>query len=162
MSRMGDALISCWEAGAVPVELEEVRSWRAAGHTVPLRFVRVTNWQGRQIPMPAIGLDVAARLAGSLEDETTRGTLAAAVADARDFIGLVRRDEIVAAEVRSARSCERTAARLAGEIVAAVARGDDLPEEWHKFDAYADIGEPTACEVVRLVKEELAHTGIRP
>lgn len=155
MSRMGDALISCWEAGTVPVELEEVRSWRAAGHAVPVTFVPVVNWQGREVPMPAVALDVADRLARSLDDETTRETLAAAVADARDFRVMVGNPRLAAP------SPAVTAARLAAEIVAAVARGDDLPDEWHRLDAYADIGEPIAFEVCRLVREELATTEIR-
>ena len=155
MSRMGDALISCWEAGAVPVELDEVRGWRAAGHDVPVTFVPVTNWQGRQVPMPAVALDVADRLARSLDDETTRETLAAAVADARDFRVMIGKE-------RPRRPAPAvTAARLAGEIIAAVAAGDELPEEWFRLDAYADVGEPIAWEVCRLVREELQGTAIR-
>jgi len=63
---------------------------------------------------------------------------------------------------RSAAAAKRTAARVAGEIVAAVASGEEWPEEWYKLDAYADIGEPWAWEVVRLIREELEGTGIRP
>lgn len=91
MSRMGDALISCWEAGAVPVEMDEVLAWRAAGHAVPVTFVPVTNWQGREVPMPAVALDVAERLATSLEDEQARGSLASAVDDARGFRRMIGR-----------------------------------------------------------------------
>jgi hypothetical protein len=65
-------------------------------------------------------------------------------------------------EGRTARGIAATAARLAGEIVAAVTAGEELPEDWHRYDTYADIGEPYACEVVRLVREELDGTGIRP
>lgn len=65
-------------------------------------------------------------------------------------------------EGRTARGIAATAARLAGEIVAAITAGEELPDEWHNLDCYADIGEPTACEVVRLVREELEGTGIRP
>lgn len=65
-------------------------------------------------------------------------------------------------EGRTARGIAATAARLAGEIVAAVTTGEELPDEWHRYDAYADIGEPYAEEVVRLVREELEGTGIRP
>ena len=54
-----------------------------------------------------------------------------------------------------------TAARLAGEIVYAVTDGEELPDEWYSMDAYADIGEPIAAEVCRLVREELEGTGIR-
>jgi hypothetical protein len=53
------------------------------------------------------------------------------------------------------------ATRLAGEIVAAVAAGAELPEEWYQVDTYADMGEPVSEEVVRLVREELLTTGIR-
>lgn len=70
--------------------------------------------------------------------------------------------EIVAVEARAARSAAATAARLAGEIVAAVTAGEELPDEWYSMDAYADIGEPNAEEIVRLVREELEGTGIRP
>lgn len=57
--------------------------------------------------------------------------------------------------------CQRTAERLAAEIVAAVSRGDDLPEEWYRRDAYADCGEPESDAIVRAVREELLTTGIR-
>jgi hypothetical protein len=62
---------------------------------------------------------------------------------------------------RAAASARATAARLAVEIVDAVRHGRELPEEWHKYDTYADVGEPLACEVVRLVREELLATGVR-
>lgn len=48
---------------------------------------------------------------------------------------------------------QRTAERLAAEIVAAVSRGDDLPEEWYRRDAYADGGEPDSDAIVSLVRE---------
>jgi hypothetical protein len=57
---------------------------------------------------------------------------------------------------------ELTAARLAAEIIAAVVADRDLPDEWESIACYAEIGEPTAYEVRRLVREELAGTGIRP
>lgn len=57
--------------------------------------------------------------------------------------------------------CQRTAERLAAEIVAAVSRGDEMPEEWYRIDTYADTGEPESEEIVRLVREELLTTGIR-
>lgn len=56
--------------------------------------------------------------------------------------------------------CRRAAERLAAEIVAAVAAGEELPDEWWQSDAYADMGEPESEEVCRLVREELAGTGI--
>lgn len=62
---------------------------------------------------------------------------------------------------RPASSPATTAARLAGEIVAAVTAGEELPEEWYRLDAYADVGEPVAWEVCRLVREDLEGTGIR-
>lgn len=57
--------------------------------------------------------------------------------------------------------CQRTAERLAAEIVAAVSRGDELPDEWYRRDAYADGGEPESDAIVSLVREELLTTGIR-
>lgn len=57
--------------------------------------------------------------------------------------------------------CEQMAARLAGEIVAAVAAGEELPDEWYQVDTYADIGEPESEEIARLVREDLSTTGIR-
>lgn len=165
MSYMGNAIIEMAEAGAVMADMDEVRAWRAAGHDVPITWVEVDTYRGRR-RMPAITLEVAERLAGSLDDEQARETLRQAVADARGYREMVGRDRggavITAASRREAASTAATAARLAGEIVAAVARGDDLPEEWHRLDAYADIGEPVAEEVCRLVRDDLAYTGIRP
>jgi hypothetical protein len=60
------------------------------------------------------------------------------------------------------RMVKRWAERLSAEIIAAVAEGDDLPDEWYSVDAYADMGEPDAAWVAELVREELATTGIRP
>lgn len=91
MSRMKDAMIGCWEAGAVPVEIEEVRSWRAAGHTVPLVWVPVDCFDGKQRRMPAVAVEVAERLAGSLEDEQARAGLAAALEDCRSYLGITGR-----------------------------------------------------------------------
>jgi len=88
---MKDAMIGCWEAGAVPVEMEEVRGWRAAGHVVPLVWVPATNWQGKTIRLPAVAVEVAERLAASLEDEQAREGLAAAVADCRGYLGVIGR-----------------------------------------------------------------------
>jgi hypothetical protein len=163
MSYIGNAIIEMAEAGAVMADMDEVRAWRAAGHDVPTTWVEVDTYRGRR-RMPAITLEVAERLAGCLDDEQARETLRQAVADARSYREMVGRDGAVltAAIRREAASTAATAARLAGEIVAAVARGDDLPEEWHRLDAYAGIGEPIAEEVCRLVRDDLAHTGIRP
>lgn len=60
------------------------------------------------------------------------------------------------------RRVKRWAERLSAEIIAAVAEGDDLPDEWYSVDAYADMGEPDAAWVAELVREELSTTGIRP
>jgi hypothetical protein len=147
---MKDAMIGCWEAGAVPVEMPQVVEWRNAGHDVPVRWVTVDGYRG-PVAIPAIALATAERLAGSLEDEGARDGLAAAVDDMRGYLGIAR---------RRPSSHAVTAARLAGEIVAAVTAGDELPDEWHRLDAYADIGEPIAWEVCRLVREELQGTGI--
>ena len=57
-------------------------------------------------------------------------------------------------------ACRRKAGRLAGEIVAAAAAGEELPDEWWQVDTYADIGEPECEEVARLVRDELTGTGI--
>lgn len=56
----------------------------------------------------------------------------------------------------------RWAERLAAEIIAAVTKGEDLPDEWYSVDAYADCGEPDAAAVVEWVRDELAPMGIRP
>jgi len=82
MGYVSDAMIEMAEAGAVMAEMEEVRAWRAAGHDVPLMFVEVGTYRGRR-PMPALAIDVAERLAVSLEDEDAREGLRQAVADAR-------------------------------------------------------------------------------
>jgi hypothetical protein len=87
MSYIGNAIIELAEAGAVMADAEEVRAWRAAGHDVPLMFVEVDTYRGRR-PMPAIALDVAERLAGSLEDEQAREGLRQAVEDARACLPL--------------------------------------------------------------------------
>jgi hypothetical protein len=165
MSYMGNAMVELAEAGAVMAEMDEVRSWRAAGHDVPLVWVDIDTYRGRR-PMPAIALDVAERLAGSLEDAEAREGLRQAVADARGYREMVGRDRdcavLTAAIRREATSAAATARRLAGEIVAAVAAGEELPEEWHRLDAYAGVGEPVAEEVCRLVRDDLEGTGIRP
>jgi len=91
MSRLKDAMIGCWEAGAVLVEIEEVREWRAAGHTVPLVWVPATNWQGATIRLPAVSVTVAERLAASLDDEQARSGLSAAVQDYQSYMGAIGR-----------------------------------------------------------------------
>jgi hypothetical protein len=165
MSYMGNAIIEMAEAGAVMADLAEVQSWRAAGHAVPLAWVEIDTYRGRR-KMPAIALEVAERLASTLDDEEARDNLRQAVADARGYLEIVGRSRdgavLTAAIRREATSAAATARRLAGEIVAAVAAGSDLPEEWHRLDAYAGVGEPLAEEVCRLVREELITTGIRP
>lgn len=61
---------------------------------------------------------------------------------------------------RAAR-CRAKAERLAAEIVAAVACGGEMPEEWYVAETYADAGEPESEEIVRLVRDDLMTTGIR-
>jgi hypothetical protein len=165
MGYVANAMIEMAEAGAVMAELAEVQAWRAAGHAVPLMWVEVDTYRGRR-RMPAITIEVAERLAASLEDEVARGMLRQAAADARSYREMVGRDRdgavLTASVRREATTAASTARRLAGEIVASVAAGDDLPEEWYRIDAYADCGEPWAAEVARLVREDLEHTGIRP
>ena len=87
MSYMGNAIIEMAEAGAVMADAEEVRAWRSAGHDVPLVWVEVDTYRGRR-KMPAIALDVAERLAGSLEDEQAREGLRQAIEDARGCLPL--------------------------------------------------------------------------
>jgi hypothetical protein len=82
MGYVSNAMVEMAEAGAVMAEMDEVRAWRAAGHDVPLMFVEVDTYRGRR-PMPALAIDVAERLAVSLEDEDAREGLRQAVADAR-------------------------------------------------------------------------------
>lgn len=165
MGYVANAMIEMAEAGAVMAELAEVQAWRAAGHTVPLMWVEVDTYRGRR-KMPAISIETAERLAASLDDEAARDTLRQATADARGYREMVGRDRdaavLTAGIRRDAASSVRVARRLAGEIVAAVAAGEELPEEWFRIDAYADCGEPWAAEVARLVREDLEHTGIRP
>lgn len=91
MSYMKNAMIEAWEAGAVPVEIEEVRGWRAAGHVVPLVWVAVDCFDGAKRRMPAVAVEVAERLAGSLEDEQAREGLAAALEDCRGYLGIIGR-----------------------------------------------------------------------
>lgn len=88
MSYMKNAMIECYEVGAVPVEIEEVRAWRGAGHVVPLVWVAVDCFDGANRRMPAVTVETAERLAGSLEDEQTREGLAAALEDCRGYMGV--------------------------------------------------------------------------
>lgn len=90
MSYMANAMIELAEAGAVMAEMVEVQAWRAAGHTVPLVWVAVDTYRGRR-KMPAMTLETAERLAGSLDDEQARETLRQAVADARSYLAMVGR-----------------------------------------------------------------------
>jgi hypothetical protein len=87
MGYVSNAIIEMAEAGAVMADAEEVRAWRAAGHDVPLIWVEVDTYRGRR-KMPAIALDVAERLAGSLEDEQAREGLRQAIEDARGCLPL--------------------------------------------------------------------------
>jgi hypothetical protein len=90
MGRMKDAMIDCWEAGAVPVEMAQVREWRAAGHAVPVQWVTVEGFAG-PVALPAVAVAVAERLATSLEDEGAREGVAAAVADMRGYMEVIGR-----------------------------------------------------------------------
>ena len=157
MSAMSDVAIELMEAGVVPVEMAEVREWRAAGHAVPIMRVPVAGGRARWL---AISMETAERLASNLDDEASRLALAGAVADIRAY------RQPAGCEIASwlrgrAIHCRETAVRLAAEIVAAVSRGDEMPEEWFVRDTYADAGEPESEEIVRLVREELMTTGIR-
>jgi hypothetical protein len=82
MGYMGNAIIEMAEAGAVMADPAEVAAWRRQGHDVPLRWVEIDTYRGRQ-PMPAIDLEVAMRLAESLDDEAARHSLRQAIEDAR-------------------------------------------------------------------------------
>jgi hypothetical protein len=170
MGYVKGAMIEAMEAGAVLVEMNEVRELRAAGCTVPLVWVPVETYRGRR-RVPAISLETAATLADCSEAlphlAGLVGRLREAVEDIHDYRRATGRDPrtgeclVVRGLRRQAASIAVTARRLAGEIVAAVASGDEMPEEWHRYATYADCGEPMACEVVRLVREELLTTGIR-
>jgi len=85
MGYLKNALIDCYEAGAVPVEMDEVRAWRGAGHAVPLVWVPVDCADGRQRRMPAVAVETAERLASALDDEQARAGLAAFLEDYRGY-----------------------------------------------------------------------------
>jgi hypothetical protein len=91
MGYVSNAMIEMAEAGAVMAEMVEVQAWRAAGHDVPLVWVEVDTYRGRR-NMPAIALDVAERLAGSLEDGDAREMLRQAVEDARSYREMIGRE----------------------------------------------------------------------
>jgi hypothetical protein len=91
MSYMANAMIELAEAGAVMAEMDEVLAWRAAGHDVPQVWAEVDTYRGRR-KVPALAIDVAERLAGSLEDEDAREGLRQAVEDARSYREMVGRD----------------------------------------------------------------------
>jgi hypothetical protein len=91
MGYVSNAMIEMAEAGAVMAEMVEVQAWRAAGHDVPLVWVEVDTYRGRR-NLPALAIDVAERLAGSLEDEDAREMLRQAVEDARSYREMVGRD----------------------------------------------------------------------
>lgn len=170
MGYVKDAMIDAMEAGAVLVEMSEVRELRAAGCTVPLTWVTINTYRGKT-KMPAISMETVGRLADNdaalphLVNLVER--LREAVEEIRDYRRATGRDPqtgdclITRGLRRQAASIAVTASRVAAEIVAAVAAGDEMPDEWHRYDTYADCGEPVACEVVRLVREELLTTGIR-
>jgi hypothetical protein len=90
MGYVSNAMIEMAEAGAVMAEMVEVQAWRAAGHDVPLVWVEVDTYRGRR-NLPALAIDVAERLAGSLEDEDAREMLRQAVEDARSYREMVGR-----------------------------------------------------------------------
>jgi uncharacterized membrane protein len=91
MSYMANATIELAEAGAVMAEVTEVQAWRAAGHAVPLIWVEIDTYRGRR-NMPAMTLETAERLAGSLEDEQAREGLRQAVEDARSYREMIGRE----------------------------------------------------------------------
>jgi hypothetical protein len=170
MGYVKDAMIDAMEAGAVLVEMSEVRELRAAGCTVPLVWVTINTYRGKQM-VPAVSMETVSRLAENdaalphLSNLVER--LREAVEEIRDYRRATSRDPqtgvclVTRGLRRQAASIAVTASRVAAEIVAAVAAGDEMPDEWHRYDTYADCGEPVACEVVRLVREELLTTGIR-
>jgi hypothetical protein len=90
MGYVSNAMIEMAEAGAVMAGVDEVRAWQAAGHDVPLMFVEVDTYRGRR-PRPAIALDVAERLAVTLDDEDAREMLRQAVEDARSYLAMIGR-----------------------------------------------------------------------
>jgi hypothetical protein len=90
MGYVSNAMIEMAEAGAVMAEMVEVQAWRAAGHDVPLIWVEVDTYRGRR-NLPALTIDVAERLALSLEDEDAREMLRQAVEDARSYREMIGR-----------------------------------------------------------------------
>lgn len=175
MGAVKESIMAMGERGYVPISKEDQYRWQEAlDRILPVTGVAI-DLDGEQIVENGLPAAEARAVAGDQRiDARDRDSLmflleVAGLEDenasvawwvGRRMAGLA--DEVATAERRLATSTAATAARLAGEIVAAVARGDDLPEEWHRLDAYADIGEPVAAEVCRLVRDDLAHTGIRP
>jgi hypothetical protein len=88
MSYIKNAIIEMAEAGAIMADPAEVVAWRNEGHDVPLRWVEIDTYRGRQ-PMPAIGLATAERLSHTLADEAARENLRQAVADATEYLDLI-------------------------------------------------------------------------
>jgi hypothetical protein len=163
MGRMKDAMITAWEAGLIPIDSRQLLAWRAAGHDVPTRRVTVDGFSG-PVRLPAITVATAERLADSLSDGRGLDGLRQSLADMVGYLEATgrRRGGCKITQWLRGRAASRraTAARLAGEIVAAVAAGEELPDEWYQRDTYADAGEPESEEVCRLVREELQGTGI--
>lgn len=86
-----NAMIEAYEAGVVPVEMEQVRAWRAEGNVVPLVWVPVENWQGKTIRLPAISIETATFLSSRLDDERARDDMEAAVADVISYRQAIKR-----------------------------------------------------------------------
>jgi hypothetical protein len=160
MSAMKDAMMEMGERGFLLCDKEEQYRWQdAIGSLLPVTGVMLECRDGTQVGVNGLPAAVARSIAADerlpeSERENIRWRLEVAGLDGEG-------DEIARWLNRKAASCRRTASRLAGEIIAAVTAGDEMPEEWYRMDAYAEIGEPIAWEVCRLVREELAGTGIR-
>jgi hypothetical protein len=60
MGYVKDAMIDAMEAGAVLVDMSEVRELRAAGCTVPLVWVTINTYRGKRM-VPAVSVETVGR-----------------------------------------------------------------------------------------------------
>lgn len=89
MSRMKDAIISCWEADAIPVPGGAVKRWRAAGHKAPTIRVPVTGYAGQTIMLRAMRRRDASAMALRLDGTRDGRRLTRELTALRGFRGMV-------------------------------------------------------------------------